>query len=79
MNQQKFPVETKRHSLAHLLAAAVLDLCPDAQIGIGPAIEDGSYYDFTLPESFKLTPEIVEQIEGQIKKLLKQDWAFEIY
>src|SRR4051794_21669618 len=50
-----------RHSAAHLMAGAVLKLFPDAKLGIGPAIEDGFYYDFDLPRP--LTPEDLEIIE----------------
>jgi threonyl-tRNA synthetase len=48
MNPQE--LEHLRHSLAHLLAAAVLELYPDAKRTIGPAIEDGFYYDFEFAE-----------------------------
>ncbi|MEL7435849.1 MAG: threonine--tRNA ligase, partial [Chloroflexota bacterium] len=41
-----------RHSLAHVMAQAVLDAYPDAKIAIGPPIEDGFYYDFELPPEF---------------------------
>jgi threonyl-tRNA synthetase len=50
-----------RHSAAHLMAGAVLKIFPDAKLAIGPAIEDGFYYDFDLPRP--LTPEDLEQIE----------------
>ena len=50
-----------RHSSAHIMAEAVLSLFPTAKIAIGPAIEDGFYYDFELPRT--LTPEDLEEIE----------------
>ena len=43
------PLDTMRHSAAHVMAAAVMDLFPGAKLGIGPAIRDGFYYDFELP------------------------------
>src|SRR6476661_9991903 len=51
-----------RHSAAHLMAGAVLKLFPDAKFAIGPAIEDGFYYDFDLPRP--LEPQDLEQIEA---------------
>ena len=56
-----------RHSAAHLMAGAVVKVFPDAKLGIGPAIEDGFYYDFDLPRP--LTPEDLETIE----KLMRED------
>src|SRR5215213_7746991 len=50
-----------RHSAAHLMAGAVLKIFPDAKLGIGPAIEDGFYYDFDLPRT--LTPDDLLEIE----------------
>ena len=54
-----------RHSCAHLMAEAVLELFPDAKFGIGPAIEDGFYYDFDLPRS--LTPDDLGEIEARMR------------
>jgi threonyl-tRNA synthetase len=53
-----------RHSAAHMLAAAVVELFPDAKLGVGPAIRDGFYYDFDLPRP--LTPADLEQIEAKM-------------
>jgi len=50
-----------RHSIAHVMAEAVLEMFPGTKIAIGPAIEDGFYYDFDLPESLKA--EDLEKIE----------------
>ncbi len=58
-----------RHSTAHIMAEAVLEMFPEAQIAIGPAIEDGFYYDFDLPRT--LTPEDLEVIETRMKDLIK--------
>ena len=68
-------MEIIRHSLSHVLAAAVLELFPDAKMGIGPAIENGFYYDFELPRS--LVPEDLKKIEKAMKKIVKNDLAFE--
>ncbi len=48
------PLQRMRHSAAHVMAEAVLEIFPDAKLAIGPAIEDGFYYDFDLPRT--LTP-----------------------
>jgi threonyl-tRNA synthetase len=60
-----------RHSTAHLLAQAVKELFPTAQVTIGPTIEDGFYYDFSYERPF--TMEDLAAIEAQMKKLVKQD------
>ncbi len=70
-------VETIRHSLAHILAAAVVDMFPDAKLGIGPAIENGFYYDFDLPRT--LIPEDLPILEKKMKHLQKQNKPFEIF
>ena len=64
-----------RHSAAHMMAAAVLELFPDAKLGIGPAIKDGFYYDFDLPRP--LTPADLEQIEAKMREQQDADLAFE--
>ena len=65
----------KQHSLAHLLAAAVLEKFPDAKLGVGPAIENGFYYDFVLPTS--LSPDDLPAIEARMKELAKANLGFE--
>ncbi len=60
-----------RHSTAHLLAYAVKELFPDAQVTIGPVIEDGFYYDFSYKRPF--TPEDLETIEKKMAELAKKD------
>ena len=60
-----------RHSTSHLMAQAVKQLYPDAQVTIGPVIEDGFYYDFSYPKGF--TPEDLEKIEKRMEELVKQD------
>src|SRR6185295_18283596 len=60
-----------RHSTAHLLAYAVKDLFPDAQVTIGPVIEDGFFYDFSYKRPF--TPEDLAAIEAKMAELSKAD------
>jgi threonyl-tRNA synthetase len=60
-----------RHSTAHLLAQAVKELFPDAQVTIGPVIEDGFYYDFAYKRPF--TPEDIAAIEARMAELVKAD------
>jgi threonyl-tRNA synthetase len=64
-----------RHSAAHVLATAVRRIHPKAGIGFGPAIEDGFYYDFDVPQPF--TPEDLERIEQEIARVIAADDAFE--
>jgi len=64
-----------RHSTAHLLAAAVTNLFPGAQCGVGPALEDGFYYDFVVPRPF--VPEDLDAIEKKMKELASQDLPYE--
>jgi threonyl-tRNA synthetase len=59
-----------RHSAAHVMAEAVLQLFPDAKVATGPAIEHGFYYDFDLPRP--LTPDDLRDIEKRMKKLIKR-------
>jgi len=64
-----------RHSTAHLLAAAVTQLFPGAQCGIGPATEEGFFYDFVVERPF--VPEDLEQIESRMRELAKADLPYE--
>lgn len=68
-------LETYRHSTAHLLAAAVLELYPETKLGIGPPIENGFYYDFDRPSPF--TPEDLTKIEAKMAELAAKDLKFE--
>jgi len=68
-------LEIIRHSTAHLLAQAVKDLFPGAQVTIGPVIENGFYYDFAFERTF--TPEDLEQIEKRMQELAKADLPVE--
>ncbi len=64
-----------RHSTAHLLAAAVTNLFPGVQCGIGPATEEGFFYDFVVPRPF--VPEDIEKIEKKMQDLAKQGLVYE--
>jgi threonyl-tRNA synthetase len=64
-----------RHSTAHLMAAAVTALYPGVQCGIGPAIDDGYFYDFVVPQPF--VPEDLEKIEAKMRDLAAQDLVYE--
>jgi threonyl-tRNA synthetase len=63
-----------RHSLAHLLAAAVQEMFPRAQLGVGPVIENGFYYDFLLPRP--LTPEDLKKLEKRMRELARKKLDF---
>ena len=65
-------IEIIRHSTAHLLAYAVKDLFPEAQVTIGPVIENGFYYDFAYKRPF--TPEDLAAIEARMAELAKKDF-----
>jgi threonyl-tRNA synthetase len=64
-----------RHSAAHIMAQAVLDLFPDAKFAIGPAIEDGFYYDFEVDNPF--TPDDLERIENRMAGIVAEDQSFD--
>jgi threonyl-tRNA synthetase len=82
------PLERMRHSAAHVMAEAVVELFPDARLGIGPPIEDGFYYDFGLPRS--LTPDDLATIstrmqagidanEPFVRRVVTKDEALDIF
>ncbi|NOT25297.1 MAG: threonine--tRNA ligase [Acidobacteria bacterium] len=64
-----------RHSAAHLLAAAVTNLFPDVQCGIGPPTDEGFFYDFVVPRPF--VPEDIDAIERKMRELAQQDLPYE--
>ncbi len=68
--------EVLRHSTAHVMAQAVLDLWPGAHFAIGPAIEDGFYYDFALPEGQHFTDEDLPRIEERMGQIVKEAQPF---
>ncbi len=70
-----YPIETIRHSLAHVMAAAVQKLYPDVKFAGGPAIENGFYYDFDTQHRF--SEEDFEKIEHEMRALIKSNGRFE--
>jgi len=72
MDDQLFRI---RHSAAHVMAEAVLEIFPDAKLAIGPPIEDGFYYDFDLPRT--LTDDDLASIEERMTRIMNEDLAFE--
>jgi threonyl-tRNA synthetase len=69
------PLATLRHSTAHVMAQAVKRLFPGVKVAIGPAIDDGFYYDFAKPEPF--TPEDLAKIDEVMREITKADYPFE--
>jgi len=67
-------LETMRHSASHVMAEAVQHLFPEAKFGVGPAIENGFYYDIDLPRP--LTPEDLERIEAEMRKIVQEKQPF---
>jgi len=74
-SENSLGLEILRHSTAHVMAEAVKHLYPEAKVTIGPAIENGFYYDFDYPPGF--TPEALEKIEQEMKKIISQDEQFQ--
>src|SRR5215207_8483425 len=67
-------LDAMRHSTAHVMAEAVMDLFPGTRLGIGPAIKDGFYYDFDLPRA--LVPEDLAAIEARMRESIAADHPF---
>src|SRR5258706_7631769 len=63
-----------RHSAAHVMAQAVMEMFPDGKVTIGPPVENGFYYDFDLPRN--LTPEDLEQIEKRMRQIVQGKHEF---
>jgi len=74
IKKQESKIETIRHSLSHIMAYAVLELFPGTKLGIGPAIENGFYYDFQF--SGQLSDKDLPRIEDKIKNILKTNIVF---
>ena len=72
--REKDPLYALRHSAAHIMAAAVRRLYPEAKLAIGPPIEDGFYYDLDLP--VKLTDEDLPKIEAEMEKIIQDNQSF---
>jgi len=66
-----------RHSTAHVMAQAVLDLWPGAKFAIGPSIEDGFYYDFELPGGARFSDDDLERIEARMREIVAERQPFE--
>ncbi|MBV8147805.1 MAG: threonine--tRNA ligase, partial [Candidatus Eremiobacteraeota bacterium] len=71
--EHRTPLPELRHTAAHVLAYAVQDLFPDAKPTIGPAIENGFYYDFDRAESF--TPEDLERLEKRMREIVAENYT----
>src|SRR5438067_7229190 len=69
------PLATLRHSTSHVMAQAVKRLWPDVKVAIGPAIEDGFYYDFAKADPF--TPDDLARIEAVMREIIAADITFE--
>lgn len=69
-------IMTVRHSFAHVLAACVQEICPGVKFGIGPAIDEGMYYDFLVPENFSFSAQILKQIKNKMKKFIRENHVF---
>ena len=67
-------LDAMRHSTAHVMAEAVLDLFPGTKLGIGPAVADGFYYDFDLPRA--LTPDDLDAIEARMRQSVAENHPF---
>ena len=67
---------TIRHSTAHVLAQAVLDLFPGATFAIGPPIENGFYYDFELPDGATFTPDDLDRLDIRMREIIKEKQPF---
>ncbi|MCA0351677.1 MAG: threonine--tRNA ligase [Chloroflexi bacterium] len=74
VNPDNDPLYRLRHSTAHVLAQAVLEIFPDGKIAIGPPVENGFYYDFDLPRP--LTPDDLKDIEAKMRKIIKAKHRF---
>jgi threonyl-tRNA synthetase len=74
--QRASELERLRHSAAHVMAAAVLRLWPDTLLDIGPATDEGFYYDFDAP-NHRFTPDDFPKIEEEMRQLVKQNQLFE--
>jgi threonyl-tRNA synthetase len=68
------PLQVLRHSAAHLLAAAVVELYPDVKYGIGPAVQDGFYYDFQFSKAFSESD--LGAIESRMRRIVNEDWPY---
>ena len=77
MNNNNEKLHNMRHSLAHLLAIAVLEKYPGTKLAIGPATDNGFYYDFEFPEGVSPAPEDLKSLQKTMKKLAGKGFGFE--
>ncbi len=77
MEKTQETLSVLRHSTSHVLAQAVQKLFPEAKLAIGPATDDGFYYDFDMTEGHTFTEEDFEKIEAEMKAIVKQNLTFE--
>lgn len=74
MSKKNIDLEKARHSLGHILAMAMLEIFPQAKLGIGPTIENGFYYDFDLPRT--LNPEDLLKLEKLMREIIGKNFSF---
>lgn len=74
MSHDQDPLYRKRHSLSHLMSMAIVEMYPNAGLGVGPAIEDGFYQDYDLPEP--ISEELFPKIEKRMREMIKEEIAF---
>ena len=79
MEKNNETLRTLRHSTSHIMAQAVQSLFPSAKLAIGPATDEGFYYDFDLTDGHAFTTEDLEKIEEKMKEIIKQNLTFEKY
>ena len=79
MEKNNENLRTLRHSTSHIMAQAVQSLFPSAKLAIGPATDDGFYYDFDLTDGHAFTSEDLIKIEEKMKEIIKQNLTFEKY
>ncbi len=79
MEKNNETLRTLRHSTSHIMAQAVQSLFPSAKLAIGPATDEGFYYDFDLTDGHAFTSEDLEKIEEKMKEIIKQNLTFEKY
>ena len=79
MEKNNETLRVLRHSCSHIMAQAVQKLFPQAKLAIGPATDEGFYYDFDLTDGYAFTQEDLEKIENEMKEIIKQNLTFEKY
>src|SRR5574344_666122 len=79
MEKNQETLRTLRHSTSHIMAQAVQKLFPSAKLAIGPATDEGFYYDFDLTDGHAFTTEDLQKIEDEMKSIVKQNLTFEKY